>query len=387
MTKLLLGADPEFFVQKDGKLVSAYGLIEGTKEKPLKVNGGAVQVDGMALEFNIDPASTFVEFNDNINSVLNELRKMVPAEYEFVFKPVAHFGKEYIEAQPEDARRLGCDPDFNAYTGTANVAPDANATFRTASGHIHLGWTEGMDTSNPEHIEACQMMVKQLDGLLGYYSLIYDRDVQRRSLYGKAGAYRPKPYGVEYRTPSNAWVDNVDLRKVVFDAAHSAFNYLMYGVSWSDSQTEVIINTDDWKKAWLKAGRYIIYPRILSRRYDALVSEYEMQLNGTKKGGIVFDPFVKPKAGRKKKAEGVAAGELNIQVGIEEQRANVALVDPMNVRVLPLHVLANEFALQQPEIAWKQGQWQWVPAQLRWVHLDGGGAFNIPIAGGGGGRI
>ena len=28
----------------------------------------------------------------------------------------------------------------------------------------------------------------------------------RKQLYGKAGAYRPKPYGFEYRTLSNFWV-------------------------------------------------------------------------------------------------------------------------------------------------------------------------------------
>jgi len=54
--KILVGCDPELFVKKDGVLVSAHGLVQGSKEHPFRVSKGAVQVDGMALEFNIDPA-------------------------------------------------------------------------------------------------------------------------------------------------------------------------------------------------------------------------------------------------------------------------------------------------------------------------------------------
>ena len=51
-----VGADPEIFLgDADGGLVSAYGLIKGDKEHPFPVTNGAVQVDGMAAEFNIDP--------------------------------------------------------------------------------------------------------------------------------------------------------------------------------------------------------------------------------------------------------------------------------------------------------------------------------------------
>ena len=227
---ILIGADPEFFVKKDGKHVSAYGLIAGNKKDPLPVKDGAIQVDGMALEFNINPAKNKKEFRSNIRSVLAQFREIIPAEYEFDFVPVAHFGKDYIEGQPLEARRLGCEPDFNAWAGgVANPAPDASAGFRTASGHIHIGWTKDEDVTNPDHLEACNMLVKQLDAYLGLYSIVLDPDNTRRQLYGKAGAYRPKSYGVEYRVMSNFWLKEDWMIEDVFTLASAAFSHLLQG--------------------------------------------------------------------------------------------------------------------------------------------------------------
>lgn len=212
-----IGADPEFFVARGGKPVSAYGLVPGTKKEPFKVDNGAVQVDGMALEFNINPADTEKDFINNLDVVLKTILAMVPG-YEMYPAPVAEFGKEYIQAQPEEAKMLGCDPDFNAYTKDANPRPNGDAPFRTASGHVHIGWTNGVDPHDPGHFEACCTLSKMLDLRLGIPSLIWDKDKKRRSLYGQPGCFRPKSYGMEYRVLSNAWLNpkHPHLRKLVF---------------------------------------------------------------------------------------------------------------------------------------------------------------------------
>jgi len=210
-----IGADPEFFVKKFGQLTSAYGLIPGSKDKPYPVKKGAVQVDGMALEFNIDPADSYSEFEENMSTVLDGIIAMVPG-YEIFVEPVADFGLEYIKSQPKEASDLGCSPDFNAYTKTANPRPDVNTPFRTASGHVHIGWTNGVDINDEGHLEACRALTKALDLYLGVPSLTWDRDDRRRSLYGAAGAFRPKHYGMEYRVLSNKWIMNPTLRKLVY---------------------------------------------------------------------------------------------------------------------------------------------------------------------------
>lgn len=234
MSDIKIGADPEFFLRdtETGNLVSAYGMIEGTKHDPLKVECGAVQVDGMALEFNIDPASSWREFDQNIVAVLRQLREKIPSRYAFEFIPVAHFGKEYIDAQPDEAKQLGCDPDYSAWTKGINPKPNGDLGFRTASGHIHIGWTNEQDITHPEHIEACEMMSKQLDITLGLFSLLFDTDTTRRQMYGQFGVYRPKHYGVEYRTLSNVWVNNPSLRRGVYHQAIFAADQLMQGAQY-----------------------------------------------------------------------------------------------------------------------------------------------------------
>lgn len=235
--KLTIGADPELFIfdKKAQRLISAAGLFPGTKEEPYKVEHGAVQVDGMAAEYNILPASSKEEFVFYNLSVLRSLRDLIQErnpdlDFEFRFEAVADFGAEYIAEQPEEARRLGCTPDFNAWEdGAPNPTPDADMPFRTASGHIHIGWTEDQDINDPEFIEACCMMAKQLDCAVTPYTMEWEGAVghRRRELYGKAGAFRPKPYGLEYRTPSNAWLNNVEAMGFMYQFTFNAFEHLI----------------------------------------------------------------------------------------------------------------------------------------------------------------
>lgn len=252
---ILVGCDPEVFVKQGGIFKSAHGLIRGDKKNPQPVRNGAVQVDGMALEFNINPASTESEFVLSVQDVLAQMTAMVP-DYEVVAVPVAEFTEDYMRQQPDAAKELGCDPDFNAWAdGRANDKPDGDRPFRTASGHVHIGWTDGEDINDDNHIGRCHMVVKQLDFYLGLPSLIYDADTKRRSMYGKAGAYRPKSYGVEYRTLSNRWLASDKLMGWVFRTTQKAVQEVMEGNFLWEKHGDIqeIINSSD-----VKAARKII---------------------------------------------------------------------------------------------------------------------------------
>jgi hypothetical protein len=231
--QITIGADPELFLEREvnGLMMnsSAFGMIEGTKANPKKVKRGAVQVDGMALEFNINPAKSEAEFCYNVEQVMAHLRRMIPKEYQFKVEPHVYFSEKVLATQPEEALELGCDPDFNAWTGEENPTPKSNDGLRTASGHVHIGWTKGQDPRNPYHLDACYLLVRLLDLHLGLPALLLDpRGGTRRRLYGRAGAFRPKPYGVEYRVLSNFWIKSLPLTAWVYRQTRAAFEAVQF---------------------------------------------------------------------------------------------------------------------------------------------------------------
>lgn len=250
MTQIKVGCDPEVFVMQHGVFLSAHNLIPGDKKNPHKVDKGAVQVDGMALEFNIDPATSEDEFCINVETVFNTLKLMVP-DYQIATVPVAHFDPAYMERQPAEALELGCDPDFNGWNGQANDKPNGNRPFRTASGHVHIGWTEGEDIDSHMHYMRCCNVAQQMDFFLGLPSLVYDKDTLRRELYGKAGCFRPKSYGAEYRTLSNAWLTDRKLMAWVFRNVQEGMKRIMSGDLLAERHGDIseIINKSDWESA------------------------------------------------------------------------------------------------------------------------------------------
>lgn len=244
---VLVGADPEVFLtDSEGQLVSAVGKVMGTKEEPHPVKDGAVQLDGMAAEFNIDPAKNKAEFVKNLRSVMRQLDVIVGKEHSLAAIPTAHFGAEYIAAQPESARELGCEPDYNAYTGQENPTPNAETPFRTGAGHVHVGWTEVKDPYSESHLRDCRTLAIYMDTFLALGSMLFDQDQERRQLYGNAGAFRPKTYGMEYRTLSNAWLQDPRLMAWVHEQTIAAFKAARTGKRFERNVDWYLTKAVDW---------------------------------------------------------------------------------------------------------------------------------------------
>lgn len=193
-----IGSDPEvFLVNQDGKPISSIGYIMADKWNPLQIPdmpaGYTLQEDNVSLEYGIPPASTSEELIGSINAVMAKSLEYLPN---------LSFSKLSCIIFPEDqmqhpaAHIFGCEPDYDAWTDKVNQKPQPPHKFmRSAGGHIHI-----------ETKKDAYDVVRNCDLVLGVASVLMDNGEDRKKLYGKAGACRVKPYGVEYRTLSNFWI-------------------------------------------------------------------------------------------------------------------------------------------------------------------------------------
>lgn len=248
--QIRMGVDPELFVKQTyGGFISAHTLLPGTKKRPHLVEGGAIQVDGVAAEFNTFPVDNPDDFVEVINLVRGQMSEIVIenakqqgfGDVTLVAEPTAWFDPDYFDDLPSLARVLGCEPDYNAYTGDYNTPPETSEPFRTGSGHLHISWSDKLvDPLDPEHFMRCRDIVRQLDTILFPKSEIWDSDRKRRSLYGAMGSFRPKAYGVEYRPLSNAYLRSDDLIRQVFTTADYAVRLLLEqnDRAWEGDQEE-----------------------------------------------------------------------------------------------------------------------------------------------------
>lgn len=211
MTVFTIGCDPEFFLRnkETGRLISAVPYVKGTKWEPkLLPCGGNIQRDNVAVEVATKPVANLENFVKAIESVLKEAIRSLPPETEIVAIPSARFDPGELET-PE-AREFGCDPDYDAWSKTINERPNAkDVTFRSCGAHIHVGTTGEDENTFLLDFEGKIKTIQAMDCVHGIISTVldYGRDaVERRELYGKAGAHRPTSYGVEYRVLSNFWL-------------------------------------------------------------------------------------------------------------------------------------------------------------------------------------
>lgn len=237
---ITIGTDVEVFLCDGEGFVSAHTHLPGTKETPFVIDGGAVQVDGVAAELNTIPAQTFEDFESSLQKVTDGMCSLVPS-LSILSETTVPVD---LDSLPASAKRLSCMSDINPYVEDVNPSLDEDAPYRSAGGHIHIGgiFTESMTTMEMYKL-GCRL-ARLMDKYVGVYSLLWDKDDYRRGTYGKAGSFRLKEYGIEYRALSNAWFFNTDVRKFVFEATLRAVEALGNGEDGEEAYRD-IINTCD----------------------------------------------------------------------------------------------------------------------------------------------
>ncbi len=257
INEVTVGTDCELFIvdpiQKE--YIPAIGRIGGMKGYPVPIgNGCGLEEDNVAVEFTV-PSVSIIGGEEamwgSIQHCLTEIKRRFPDAYELAIIPSAIFSKEAL-VDPM-ARVFGCEPDFNAWKdGSMNPHPKSkNKRLRSCGGHIHIGY------NNP-YIDVSMAIVRALDVHVTIPSLLIDTDTRRRELYGKAGSFRPKDYGVEYRTISNFWIKDKSYVDWVFAAINNALRAVNQGVDFQSASADIIsaINTSNVELASELIHRY-----------------------------------------------------------------------------------------------------------------------------------
>lgn len=233
-----VGSDPEIFIEDtDGNCIPAFTFL-GPKTKDPEVG----YWDGFQAEFSTRPSHCIAFHCDSVRLGLCNLYRRMPRGAKLSLKNVMWIPDEMRHSPllAEEHVQFGCNPSKSAYGEPWMQYDGRTVPFRTAGGHIHLATREKGYTDNVA-------IAKNLDRFLGVIGVSMYRywDVpERRELYGKAGEYRDTPYGIEYRTLSNAWLHSPWLMHFTFELAR-------YGIGlcaeWEATEDEVrkCINTCD----------------------------------------------------------------------------------------------------------------------------------------------
>lgn len=219
-----IGADIELFLMEKATntIVSAEGIIQGTKRSPFFFDPNdkfaATSLDNVLAEYCIAPARNSEDFVKNINKSIGYINSILPPELCTAALPCAVLDEKYL--QTKNAKLFGCESDYNAWLKCQNPKPKAdNQNLRSAGTHVHIGYED-------PSLAVTEEAVKAMDLFLSVPSVLIEPDNERRKLYGKAGAFRIKPYGFEHRVLSGFFGGSDELKRWVFENTELAIQFV-----------------------------------------------------------------------------------------------------------------------------------------------------------------
>jgi hypothetical protein len=238
-----IGADPEVFVE-DGKgvMIPAFTFLGSKKERAnLTIESKPVYWDGPQAEFETQPGTCLAYQVDSIHHGLKavyDAAQKVNKNAKLSIRTVMEVPADVLQTAKEEHIEFGCMPSLNVYGFKPKIVAPRDLPFRSTGGHMHFGVGKKTDEQYTE-------MVKALDSILSVCAVSlfanYDNPI-RRQYYGMVGEYRLPPHGIEYRTPSNAWIGHPMIAHMFFDLARKVLVFGEKGFRqyWKASEEETV---------------------------------------------------------------------------------------------------------------------------------------------------
>ncbi len=215
-----LGSDPEFFFTKDGDVVPSTLVLTGREDRVVK--------DGFQGELNPHADTCRQVAGAHIGRALLEAYRIAQRQGLQLSLKVAHIISEPVwKNAPLTIKKFGCNPTINAHEKMFRRVTGLREKFRAAGGHIHVGGLHQKEKDD------ATKLVTLMDIFVGNTCVLIDRDPDnaiRRKNYGRAGEYRLKSYGIEYRVLSNFWLRHYILWSFCTALIRNALAFYRHGL-------------------------------------------------------------------------------------------------------------------------------------------------------------
>ena len=254
-TVVTFGSDPELFFVRDGVMIPSTAVIERETDN--------VARDGFQLELHPRSNTCRQSAASYIKDAITSAKYMADKAGAKISFDVAHVVSDDVwKSSPKELKRFGCNPTENVYEKNQKRVTGMREKFRAGGGHIHIG------SLNEREKNDLGTIVQLMDIVAGNTLVLLDRDpanITRRKNYGRAGEYRPKPYGVEYRVPSNFWLKHYVLWSLASGLVRNAVILYRNGRAkelielFNMSDIRKAINNNDYDLAKKNFDKYAKY--------------------------------------------------------------------------------------------------------------------------------
>lgn len=265
------GLDPEFFIGRSTRgVVPAPLLIPDSASE----TDATIAYDNAAVEIRHHDPRCLTTLN---SSIKGSIQKVIRDHFEtqvsdknpqtMILSPAVKLDQSYLDLA--ELREFGCDPAYQLNERGSPIqfkaGPDPDSPWRCAGYHVHQSVEDHPDYPGDVPPARLAEDVKLADIFLGCLDVMMNEQLNynneakvRRSMgYGRAGEFRTRPFGVEYRvlspwplhSPMTTWFIHSAMRQIFgYDSeknTHIEGSTMMRG-----RVKEILLDTVDWKDAF-----------------------------------------------------------------------------------------------------------------------------------------